>query len=207
MAIAHLGGGEAAPLLDRLDAERAVAVAAQDDNRRRVLPLVGVERAEEDVAWLALAPSGRELGDPEPPALHPDESIGRQDVEVVFLDRQVVARHANGHRRVALQDLVQPALAGGRQVRDDDDVHAGPVRQALQQALQRLDPACGGTDADDREGERLCHRTRGSGWRPGVSAASAAGTRPGQARAARRASACGGATRRAAGFRRQEVPA
>ena len=57
VAVGDLRQGQAAALLDRLDAERAVAVAAREHHAGRQLALVGGEGAEEDVDRLALAPA------------------------------------------------------------------------------------------------------------------------------------------------------
>ena len=49
------------------------------------------------------------------------------------------------------EQLVHQALEVGRQVLDDDEGHPACRRQGVEEALERLEPAGGGADADDQE--------------------------------------------------------
>ena len=52
------------------------------------------------------------------------------------------------------EELVHQALEVRRQVLDDDERHPGVLRQVVEEALERLEPAGGGADAHDVRGER-----------------------------------------------------
>jgi hypothetical protein len=76
MTVGHLRERKAAALLDGLEAQRAVAVAAREYYAGRVLALVSGERAEEDVDRLALASAGIRSGNAEAPPLDAEEGVG-----------------------------------------------------------------------------------------------------------------------------------
>ena len=151
VAIGDLGEGQPAALLDGLQAECAVPVAAREHDACRRLAPVGGERAEEHVDRLALAPAIVRPLQVEPPSLDAEDGVGGQDMHRVRLNRRAVGRDVHRQGGEAGDHLVQPALALGAEVRDDDDAEAGAVRQAAEEPLQRLDPAGGGADADDRK--------------------------------------------------------
>ncbi len=151
VAVIRLRQGQPAMLLDRLDAQRAVPVAAGQHHGRGALALVHGERAEEQVDQLAL-PALRVLtGHRQPAACHAQDRIRQQDVDPVGLHQLAIGRWHDLHVRVAGHDLMQQALA----VRTDMGHHhhgqARIARQAAENALQRVDPARGRADADDRE--------------------------------------------------------
>src|SRR5262249_21307605 len=70
-----------------------------------------------------------------------------------------VGRDLDRKVRVPGDDLVQQALTLGTEVGDDDEAKAGPVRQAAQEAFQRVDTARQGADADDGEDRGNRHGT------------------------------------------------
>ena len=82
--------------------------------------------------------------------LDAEHGIGRQHMHDVRLDHRAVGGDAHGEVREADDHLVQPAFPLGAEMGDDDDAEAGTIRQAAEKALQRLDPARRGADADNR---------------------------------------------------------
>ena len=90
---ALLGDGQPALLLDRAQAERAVAARAGEDEARRALALGTGERLEEGVDRRALpAALRRHRPEPEMVVLDGQRLVGRDDIDAVGLDLDAVAR-------------------------------------------------------------------------------------------------------------------
>ncbi len=161
VAVRRLGEGQAAALLDRLDAQGPVPVASRKHDARRVFALIAGEGAEEDIDRLALAPGRGWLAHPQPSVLDVEDRIRRQDVDFVGRHLHIVLGHVHRHLGVARDDLGQEASPVWAEVRDHDEGAARVRGRAAEQPFQGLDASRGGPDADHREGRLTArHRTR-----------------------------------------------
>ncbi len=149
------GGGvlhqDAAALgLDLLQSFGPVAAGPRQDDADRPFAPMPRQRLEEAVDRVAgAAPFGR-LGQPQVSVVDGQRSRRRDDVDVVGLDRHAVSGLGHGHGAVLPQELREPALTRRVQMHHDQEGHATVGRHRLEQADQRLDPAGGGADSDDR---------------------------------------------------------
>ena len=131
------------------NAARAVAAAAGEDDRDRLLAGVLRERAEEDVD------RERELLLPIPLAQEEATAgddhllLGRDQVDVVGLDEHPVLDEVNRQIGVASEELVHEALEVRRQVLDDHERHAARARNVVEERLERLETTGRRADADD----------------------------------------------------------
>ena len=86
---------------------------------------------------------------------------GRNDIEMVALDRHSVRCLPHGHRRVAGQQVHHHAFVGRIEMLDQDEGHAVAGRQRVHQLPAGIEAARRGADADDREipgvGRRRMH--------------------------------------------------
>ncbi len=137
-----LGDGQAAALLDALDADGPVAVRAREHDGRRV-GAVGVgQRAEEQVHRHALAALRFEGGQAQVAVDHEQVLGRRDDVHVVGLQTLGVLRRAHGHGGRLLEQLGQGARVLGRKVQDDHVGHAAVGGSAWKNALSAwMEPA------------------------------------------------------------------
>jgi hypothetical protein len=138
-------------LLDRLDAENAIAAAARQDDTERIFAAVASERGEEHVDRRALVMGGVGRDQPKPPRGDRQDRRRRHDINLVLFERLIILRDLDAHLGVARQNLREEAFAIRRQMHDDDEAHARIGGHCAEQALQRLDAACGSADADDGE--------------------------------------------------------
>ncbi len=143
--------GQAAVLLDRLDPDRALVAGAGQDDADRVLALVLGERDEEPVDHGLPLLRRHRHPHAQPAALDRERGVGRDDVEVVALDRHPVRGLQHRHLGVAAEQLREHARALGHQVLDQDEGHAAVRRQVLEEGLVGLEPARRGADADDQQ--------------------------------------------------------
>ena len=121
MAICDLSERETAALLDRFNAEHAVAIAARKDNAGRKLSAVSRQGAEEDIDGLAFASSGIRLMDPQTTVLDAENGVRRQDINVVYFDGHAVCGDVHCKLSAARHDLVQHAFPFGTEMRDDNE--------------------------------------------------------------------------------------
>ena len=69
---------------------------------------------------------------------------------MIGLDRHAVFDEMDRERRMARQQLVHEALEVRRQVLNDHERHAGVLRQVIEEAHERIEPARRRADADDK---------------------------------------------------------
>lgn len=77
-------------------------------------------------------------------------------------DRFIYLRYR--HPGLGLQDLGDIAFVLGRQVENNDEGHAVVSRHGLEEAQQRVNPACGCAYPDDEEGKGAGDKAW-RGWR------------------------------------------
>ena len=75
--------------------------------------------------------------------------LGRDQIDVLRLDRHPVLDEVDRQLGVTGQELVHHALEVGREVLNDDERHARLLGQVVEEALDRLEPAGGGADPHD----------------------------------------------------------
>jgi hypothetical protein len=140
---------QAAGLVHRPDAARAVRAATRQHDCDRMGAAVLGERAEEDIdrqGHLLLAPAFAQ----EQLAARDDHLLlGRDQINVVRLDGHPVLAEMDRQRRTAGQDLVHQTLEVGREVLNDHERHAGVDRHVLEEPLERLEAPSRRADADD----------------------------------------------------------
>jgi hypothetical protein len=135
--VGRLSERQAAMLLDRLDAERAVAASAGKHNADGTFGLVVRKGGEERVNRGALATVG-DRANAQPPLRDLEDAIGRRHINMIGADELVVFRDQHRHARVARQNFRQHAFPLGGKVGDDDKGHAGFGRHSLEQILKRF---------------------------------------------------------------------
>ncbi len=152
---------QAALHLDGLQAARAVAAhARQDDADGAVAAAVG-QRGEKGIDRQALAARGGRRHQGQRVAGQAQVAVGRYHVDAIGFDHHAVRDLAHLHRRHALQQLGQHALVFGIQVLDDDVGQAAVGRHAGQEIADRFQPAGRGTYGHHRHG---IVRRGGAGW-------------------------------------------
>ena len=80
---------------------------------------------------------------------HAQVGIGRNDIDVVRLDRLIIRHFAHWKRSGPRQDIRQRAVARWIEMLHQHESHAGICRQMLKQLRERLQPAGRGADADN----------------------------------------------------------
>ncbi|GJD44833.1 hypothetical protein AFCDBAGC_2702 [Methylobacterium cerastii] len=158
VAIRGLGQGQAAVLLDRLDADCAVAVAAGQDHAYRTRALVKGQGSQEEVDRFGLTDRRPERLQGQPSACNAHDGPGRHDVDAARSDRHTVGGSLDLKRREAGQHVREQAFVLSTEMRDDDEGGPERLRHSTEEALHRFDAACGRADADDREVVLVHHR-------------------------------------------------
>ena len=156
-AVQGLGQGQAAVLLDRLDADGAVAVAAGQDHADRALALVEGQGRQEDVDRLGLADLRLERPQRQPAVHDAHDDTARHDVDAARPDRRAVGGGLDLQRREPGQDVREQAPVVPAEMRDDDEGCPERLRHPAEEALHRFDAARGRADADDRKGVVVHH--------------------------------------------------
>src|SRR6201747_2992378 len=132
--VAHLCERDAATLLDRLDAERTVAVATGQHDAGGHLAGVNRERTEENIDGLSLVPA-RMLPNQQTAVLHGQGGATGQNEDATGLDLDVVGHGRHRHRRQTADDLMQEAFALRTEMRNNDDgktrIRRTPAKKAL----------------------------------------------------------------------------
>ena len=138
--------------LDGAQALRAVGRVSRKHDADRVAAAVRGERAKETIDG-QVRPSTveRPRRERQPAAVDRDVGVGRDDVDVVRLDRGAVLGLADRHRRGLGQRVAQEARVGGIEVLDEDERHPAVGGEVLEELGERLEPPGRGADADDRE--------------------------------------------------------
>ena len=144
---------QTAGLVHVADAPRPVASAAREDDRHRARPALLRQRAKEHVDGegklllpLLLAQEEAPTGD--------DHLLARRDeIDVVGLDAHPVLHEPDREVGMPREQLVHHALEVRREVLDDDEGHAQPARQMVEESLEGLESPGGCSDADDVIGE------------------------------------------------------
>ena len=145
-----LHDGEAALLLDLLDAERAVRPRPGKDDADRV-PVVGAgEGAEEVVDGGALDAPLLQLGKAEVGVDGVEVLPRRDNVDAVRLQRGLVRHLHDGHLHVRLEKVGEVALMLGREVHHDDEGQPVLLRHVGKERLEGFQPPRRGPNADDR---------------------------------------------------------
>ena len=153
-----LDDDQAAGVVDGADAARAVAAASGEDHGHGAPAAVLRERAEEDVdrerelVLLAIP-----LAEEEAAARDDHLLLGGDEIDVVRRDGHPVLDELDRQLRMPREQLVHQAAKVGGQVLDDDVRHPALAGRAVEESLERLEPAGGGADADD-ERRRGCVR-------------------------------------------------
>src|SRR6185312_7833112 len=148
---AILGDDDAAMLLDRVQAKRAVAAGAREDYAGCKFAGRFGQRHKETVDRLALAaPLDRRI-DLQFVTGQGQGDVWRNDIDRVGLDLGSVLNLYDRERADAAEKLRQDALMLGVEMLDDDKSEAAIGRDFRDQGLQGADPAGRGADADDRD--------------------------------------------------------
>ena len=78
-------------------------------------------------------------------------SVGRDGVNVVGFDAEIICDLLDRHRRDASEELGKGAFVLGVEMLDEDEAQAGVRGQMLQQLGEGLQAAGGSADANDRK--------------------------------------------------------
>ncbi|SAL88715.1 hypothetical protein AWB74_08697 [Caballeronia arvi] len=152
--VGHLRECEPAALLDGLDAQCPVRVAAGQHHAGGQFAHVGRQCAEKEINGSALSSVRVLRMDVQPTILHGHNRVGRQKINSVDFDNRVIGNDAHRHCGEARHDLRQHAFTVGAQVGDDYARQSGLLRHAAKKTLQCLNPACGGAQAHNRKVRR-----------------------------------------------------
>ncbi|WP_245267466.1 MULTISPECIES: hypothetical protein [unclassified Methylosinus] len=158
--IARLRHGDAAVLLDRLDAENAVAAAPRQDDPDGGFAAVASERAEEYVDRRSLVMGWVGRYQPKPPGGDRQDRRRRNNIYLILLEALTVASDLDAHFGMVPQNIREQALPIRSQMHDDDEAHAWIGGHGAEQTLQRLDAARGSADAYDWKRYVRVHRQR-----------------------------------------------
>ena len=147
-----LGEGDAAGGLDGPQPTRAVrAVARKNDADGPAAFLLG-EGFQEMVDRRVHVLGRSARGHLQSAAGQINHLVGRDDVNPVGLQPQIVFGLGHGHCRGAGQQRAERALVGRIQVLHQHEGHPGRFGQVLQKLGHRFQPARRGADADNRKG-------------------------------------------------------
>ena len=144
-----LGDGQAAILLDRLDAEDAVGAASRQHDADGVFAAVLRQRAEENVDRRPLMSMGRYLLEPQASVGDGQGFAGRQHIDPVRRHLPAVHGRFHGQRRMTGQNFGEEAFVAGGEMRDDDEGHVGLGRHGAKELFQGVKSSGGSADADD----------------------------------------------------------
>ena len=90
--------------------------------------------------------------DAQRPVLQHERFVGRDDVDAVGFERDVLHNLDHRHGRHAAEDLGEMALGVRAEMLDDHIGRARSVRRRLEEGLQGPDAAGGRSEADHRDG-------------------------------------------------------
>jgi hypothetical protein len=89
------------------------------------------------------------LGQAQPIPVNGQRLIRGDDVNGICLDRHAICDFRDRHARMATNDGSQFALTRGVQMQHDDEGQSAIGRHCVEKAIESLNPACRGADADD----------------------------------------------------------
>ena len=139
--------------LDGPQPHRAVrAHAGEDDADAALLPVLG-QGAQEEIDGETQAAGRRRFEQVQHAVQNGHVLVGGDHIDAVRLDPHPVPDLKNLHRGGALEQFGHDPLVGRVQVLDDDKGHAAIFGHMPQELFQRLQPAGGGADADNRKKE------------------------------------------------------
>ena len=156
-----LDQGQAAVLLDRLEAQGAVGAGAGEDDAHGLVLLVLGQRAEEAVDGRApAADRPRRLRKVQHAVVDGQRAVRRHDVDVVGVDHRLLLDHPHRHRRQRGEELGDERLVAGREVLNEDEGEAGVGRHVAEQLPDGVQAAGGGADRHHRAGVGIRARGR-----------------------------------------------
>jgi hypothetical protein len=146
-AVRVLDQDQTSGLVDVLHATRAIAAApGQDDGHGARATVLG-QRPKEDVDGEVQLRVRTSLRQQQSPGGDDHHLLARDQIDVVRADLDAVLHVQDGHGGVPGQQLVHRALEVGRQVLHEHEGHAAVGRQLVEEALDGVQSAGGGTDA------------------------------------------------------------
>ena len=142
---------QAATCLDGGKPDRAVLPRPGQHDAHRPLAVARGQGREQEVERQALAAGRIRLRQMQQAVHDRQVEAGRNDIHVVALEQRSVGGLHDRHGGLVRQQFHQQAVMGRVEVLHEDEGHAVAVGQPADQPGARLEPACGGADADDRE--------------------------------------------------------
>ena len=142
--VAHLAlrQGQAAALLDHLQAQRAVAAGARQDDADRLLAKGLAQRIKKrvDGTEKAVIVRRRHLH-AQPTAADRHDGVGQRDIHAIGFEQGAVHRLQHLHLGPAPQNVDQQALAVGRQVQDHHKRHAAVCGHLFKEVMKSVETA------------------------------------------------------------------
>jgi hypothetical protein len=100
---------------------------------------------------MAVAARLDRLGQAQPIPVNSQRFVGRDDVNGIRFNRHAVHDLHDRHARMATDDESQFALMSGVQMQHDHEGETAVARHRIEKAIEGLDPACRGADANNRD--------------------------------------------------------
>jgi hypothetical protein len=145
-------------LVDVADPARSVAAASGEDDRHGARTAVLGQGPKEDVDRQRPLLMSVLLAQEQTAAGDDHLVLGRDQIDVLRLDRHPVLHEMDRQLGVPRQELVHHALEVGRQVLNDHERQARSLGQVVEEAFDRFEAAGGGADPHD---VRWCLRSEG----------------------------------------------
>ena len=143
-----LGEGDAAGRLDRRNSQRAIRAITRQHHPNRLVGAIVGQRAKKRIDRHV---SGGASAYPQHAIFYRKIGVGRDDVDVIGLDRRLVGSLAHRELRIAGKNLAEHALVGGVQMLNEDHRDPAILGQRAQQFGECFQAAGRRADADDRE--------------------------------------------------------
>ena len=147
-----LAEGQPAMLLDRRDAERAIAAEPGQDDADGVLALVLRQRGEKRVDRDAAGRGRRWTSEMQGAASDRQDGVRWNDIDLVRADLHRVLDEVHRHRGVAGDDRDQGALIVGIKVLNQHEGHASVGWHLREERFEGVDTARRGAEANDQPG-------------------------------------------------------
>ena len=142
---------EPAFFLHGLQPEAAVGPGSRKDHADGARAALLRQRVQQKVERQARAMTRLGLREVQGAVADGEIGSGRNDIEVVALDRHSVRRLPHGHRRVAGQQVHHHAFVGRIEMLDQDEGHAVAGGQRVHELPAGIEAARRGAYSDDRE--------------------------------------------------------